>query len=192
MLARAIGVLGIAALVVAAGCAPRNAGDFSKVDFTPETTLSGPQGEEFNSDSFVIVRVLRQPKQLSAFGYASLYDDTREVGRMDEGQKALFPEQRGERIVFSWAFKGRLVPADLVARIQLVRQHDTEPVVIEERYTSLTRGRHRIAFNNRGADYTTHGPVLRWRFQIVSEGQVLAQKQSSLWSAMTSGKAASE
>lgn len=191
MLARAIGVLGIAALVVAAGCAPRNAGDFSKVDFTPETTLSGPQGDEFNSDSFVIVRVLRQPKQLSAFGYASLYDDTREVGRMDEGQKALFPEQRGERIVFSWAYKGP-EGADAVARIQLVRQRDTEPVVIEEKYTSLTRGRHRIAFNNRGADYRAHGPVLRWQFQVLSAGQVVAQKQSSLWSAMTGGKAASQ
>jgi hypothetical protein len=194
MLARGIGVLGVVVvvtLVVAAGCAPRNAGDFSKVEFTPETTQRGPQGQDFNSDSFVIARVLRQPKRLSAFGYASLYDDTREVGRMDEGQKVLFPEQRGERIVFSWAYKGP-EGADAVARIQLVRQRDTEPVVIEEPYTSLNRGRHRIAFNNRGVDYRTHGPVLRWQFQILSAGQVVAQKQSSLWSAMTGGKAASQ
>jgi hypothetical protein len=193
MLARGIGVLGIAlvvsGLVVAPGCGPGTTPDFSKVEFTPEKMRTGPEGEEFNSDSFRIVRVLRQPKQLSAFGWASLYDDTREVGRMDEGQKNLPPEQRGERIIFSWRYTGPAGAAAL-ARIELVRQHDTEPVVIEERYASLTRGRHRIAYNNRGGAYTKHGPVMRWRFQLISKDTVVAEKQSSLWGAMAGGVSA--
>ena len=195
MLARGISVLGIASLVIGLvvmpGCGPGKAPDFSKVEFTPEKTLTGPQGEEFNSDSFRIVRVLRQPKQLSAFGWVSLYDDTREVGRMDEGQKELFPEQRGERIIFSWRYRGP-EGAAATARIELFRLHDTEPVVIEERYASLTPGRYRVAYNNRGGAYRKHGAVLRWRFRIMSKETVVAQKQSSLWGAMAGDASAGE
>ena len=195
MLARVIGVLSIVALgaglVVMPGCGPRETADFEKVEFTPEESRTGPEGEEFNSDSFAIVRVLRQPKQLSAFGYASLYDDAREVGRMDEGQKQLPRGRRGERIVFSWRYSGE-EGASATAHIELYRQRDTEPVVIEEEYASLDGGRYRIAYSNRGADYREQGPVMRWRFQIISEGKVVAQKQSSLWSAVAGSEPAGD
>jgi len=195
MLSRRIGAVGLAAVVagcvVVLGCGPSKAPDYSKVDFAPEVAQAGPQGDDFNSTSFAIVRVLRQPKRLSAFGYASLYDDTREVGRMDEGQKELPAEKQGERIVFSWKYRGDEA-ASAAARIELYHLRDTEPVVIEEAYPSLERGCYRIAYNNRGASYTGRGPVTRWQFRILSGGRIMAQKQSNLWGAMTSELAAGE
>jgi len=195
MPARRMGVLGVVALgaVVAAmcGCGPPDAGDFSRVDFEPAETRTGPAGEDFNSTAFRIVRVLRQPKQLSAFGYASLYDDTREVGRMDEGQKKLPPAKQGERILFTWRYRGK-APTSATARIELQRQHETGPAVIEEAYASLKPGAYRIAYNNRGADYREHGAVIRWRFQIIAGDTVVAQKQSSLWSAMAGAQPATQ
>jgi hypothetical protein len=195
MLARGIGILALialgAGLAPLTGCGPGEAGDFSKVDFTPAETRTGPVGDEFNSDDFAIVRVLRQPKQLSAFGYASLYDDTREVGRMDEGQKALSPETRGERIVFSWQYTGT-PGAAATARVLLYRQRDDEPIVLEEQYTNLERGRHRIAYNNRGAQFRDKGAVNRWQIQVISAGKVVAQKQSNLWTAAAGGQPAAD
>jgi hypothetical protein len=195
MLARGIGVLAVGALlaglVVTPGCGPGAMPDFSKVDFTPTETRTGPAGKDFNSDGFAIVRVLRQPKRLSAFGYASLYDDSREVGRMDEGQKTLPRSLQGERIIFSWRYSGA-AGASATARVELYRQRDTEPVVLEEQYANLTSGWHRIAYNNRGASHQDKGAVVCWRFQIISGGKVAAQKESSLWSAMTGGVGATE
>ncbi|MBN1916951.1 MAG: hypothetical protein JW889_03495 [Verrucomicrobia bacterium] len=164
------------------GCGPSAMPDMSRIDFTPEGTRTGPVAQEFNSDDFAITRVLRQPKQLSAFGQASLYDDSREVGRMDDGQKDLRADQQGERIVFSWKYTGA-PGAAATARIELFRLRDMEPVVIEESYTGLQPGRHRIAYNNRGANYRRQGAVNRWQIQIIAGGAVVAQRQSSLWSA---------
>lgn len=195
MLARGIGVLVLlacaAGAVVLAGCGPGQVEDFSKVDFTPSETRTGPVGQEFNSDSFAIVRVLRQPKQLSAFGYASLYDDSREVGRMDEGQKRLPRNLQGERLIFSWQYKGD-PGASATARIEIGRQRQTELIVLTEEYADLAAGRYRIAYNNRGADFREGGAVVRWQIQIIAGGKVVAQKQSSLWSAMAGGELASE
>jgi len=195
MLARGIGILALiavgAALGALTGCGPGEAGDFSKIDFTPDETRTGPVGDDFNTDGFAIVRVLRQPKQLSAFGYASLYDDTREVGRMDEGQKTLPADKRGERIIFSWQYKGT-PGAAATARILLCRQHDDEPVVLEEQYPSLERGRYRVAYNNRGAQFSTQGAVNRWQIQIISGGKVVAQKQSSLWASAAAAQPVAE
>ena len=187
MLARGTSLLAVIVLVVGAallpGCGPGEMPDMGRVDFTPEGTRTGPVGQDFNSGAYAITRVLRQPKQLSAFGYASLYDDSREVGRMDEGQKQLSPNQQGERIVFSWCYTGQ-PGASATARVELYRVRDTGPVVIEEPYTNLQRGRSRIAYNNRGANYRDKGAVVRWQFQIIADGKVVAQRQSSLWSAM--------
>jgi hypothetical protein len=179
---------GLAALT---GCGPGAPKDFGQVDFTPDETRTGPVGEQFNSDSFAIVRVLRQPKQLSAFGYAVLYDDSREVGRMDEGQKQLPSNLQGERLIFSWDYKGE-PGASAAARIELGRQRDPKLVVLTEEYTDLQRGRYRIAYNNRGAEFKRGGAVVQWRIQIIADGTVVAQKQSSLWSAMTAGEPASQ
>ena len=195
MLAKGIGVLVllacVAGVVVLTGCGPGATEDFGEVDFTPDETRTGPVGEEFNSDSFAIVRVLRQPKQLSAFGYASLYDDSREVGRMDEGQKRLPRNLQGERLIFSWHYKGE-PGASATARIELGRQREPELTVITEEYADLAPGRHRVAYNNRGADFREGGAVVRWRIQIIAGGKVVAQKQSSLWGAMAGGEPSSE
>ena len=195
MLAKHIRACGVIVLMVGLvgviGCAPSKAPDYTNVDFTPEAAHVGPQGDDFNSTSFAIVRVLHQPKRLSAFGYASLYDDTREVGRMDEGQKELPGHKRGERVIFSWAYRGA-GPASAVARIEFYRLRDTEPVVIEETYPELERRRYRIAYNNRGPGYIENGPITRWQFQIISGGRIVAQKQSNLWSAMAGGLTADE
>jgi hypothetical protein len=179
----------IAGAAVIGGCGPGPMPDMSSVEFTPEGTRTGPVGQEFSKDGFSVVRVVRQPKQLSAFGYASLYDDSREVGRMDEGQKRLMPDQQGERIVFSWQYKGA-PGGSATARIELVRVRDTEPVVIEESYPDLQPGRYRIAYNNRGANYRRQGAVVRWQIQVVSGGEVVAQKQSNLWSAASGAASA--
>ncbi len=195
MLARGIGILvllaWLAGAVVLTGCGPGPTEGFGKVDFTPDEIRTGPVGEEFNSDLFAIVRVLRQPKQLSAFGYAVLYDDSREVGRMDEGQKRLPSDLQGERLIFSWNYKGE-PGASASARIELGRQRDTDLTVLTEEYTDLAPGRYRIAYNNRGTEFKRHGAVVRWRIQIIAGGKVVAQKQSSLWSAMAGGEPSNE
>lgn len=191
---RFVSLLSVAVLIAGAavvgGCGPGKMPDMSRVEFTPEGTRTGPVGQEFSSDDFAVVRVVRQPKQLSAFGYASLYDDSREVGRMDEGQKHLFPDEQGERIVFSWQYKGNPGGA-ATARIELVRVRDAEPVVVEESYADLQPGRYRIAYNNRGATYRKQGAVIRWQIQIIADGKVVAQRQSALWGAV-SGAATGE
>lgn len=175
-----VGLLAAVLVIGVVGCGPSAMPDMSRVDFTPEGTRIGPIGQDFSSEDFAIVRVLRQPKQLSAFGQASLYDDSRQVGRMDEGQKHLMAAEQGERIVFSWKYKGA-PGASATARIELFRVRDTEPVVIEESYPDLQPGPHRIAYNNRGVNYRNQGAVVRWQIQLIVGGAVVAQKQSSLW-----------
>ncbi len=138
---------------------------------------------ELSSEGFKITRVMNEPKTLNALGKMAQFSDSNEVGKQSELNEKLPPEEQGEEFVIDWRYSGKAEGAEAAVKLEYVTGKKAEIQVYEKVYTSIKKKTYQIILRNVGKTFRKNGEIAHWRVTIISDGKIVASKQSALWSA---------
>jgi len=156
---------------------------FLTVMYAISISLACAEETELSSEGFKITRVMNEPKTLNALGKMAQFSDSNEVGKQTELSKDLPAEERGEEFVIDWRYSGKAKGAEATLKIEYVTGKKAKIQVYEKVYASIKKKTYRIILKNVGKTFEKNGEIAHWRVTIISGGEIVASKQSALWSA---------
>jgi hypothetical protein len=174
-----------------------------------EHSPPGPACTDFNSRGYTISSVVRTERLLNALGIAARLARTRKIGMHTGLPKELAPSDRGEDFTITWKYspehsrsksdhlsehvpdhpslsKPQPIPlppkATLKFDYKLSNEEDLQSITWE--YPHLTPGTYSLRIDNTGEGYRRRGRIQLWRASIFAHGDLVARKQSFLWSVL--------
>lgn len=132
------------------------------------------------TDSIRINRVTRENVTEADAGRTLDFGGKRHFDKFYESDKQLSPEDIGEEFIVRWVAAESLDPISIHFDYRSLKNRDTQNKIIE--IGSVARGSYRTLIEHKGQHFQEQGKISSWRIQIMHDGQVMAERQSSFWS----------